>query len=157
MKNPFKSYVAHVEKHLTPYNVYFTPKEFIAMRAYGLLVGLTVGATFAGMQYVTYGMLAPSVVMGTSFSILGYLAPNVWIKHLSKKQKATLNEQLEETLQIIKEKMETEQDLMAVLQTVAKETEYPIAHDLKRIHASYTLENKELKFEELQRELKKNA
>lgn len=157
LKNPFKAYVAHVDKHLTPYDVYFTPKEFIAMKGYGLLVGVTVGAIFSSMHYVTYGMLVPSTIMGVSFSILGYLAPNMWVKHLSKQRKKMLDSQLEETLQTIKEKMETEQDLMTVLKTVAEQTTYPIAHDLKRIHEEYTVQNKHIAFEELQNELKKHA
>lgn len=165
MKNPFKMYVSHIEKHLTPYGVAFTPKEFIAMKGFGLLVGVTVGTIFASMHYMTYGMLIPSTVMGVSFSVLGHLMPNMWIKHLSKKQKKaenklmkeTLKTEMEATLQAIKAQMETEQDLMHVLQTVAEQTNNVIANDLKRIHAEYAAQNKHINFEELENELKKNA
>lgn len=157
MKNPFKTYVAHIDKHLTPYGVLFTPKEFIAMKGFGLLVGVTTGTIFASMHYITYGMLIPSTVMGVSFTILGHLMPNMYVKHLSKQRKKQLNAQMDETLETIKEKMETEEDFMKILQTVAEQTTYPIAHDLKRIHKEYKTQNKTIALEELQHELKKNA
>lgn len=157
MKNPWKQYVAYIEKNLTPYEVYFTPKEFIAMRGFGLLVGVTVGIIFACMHYIMYNMIALSAVVGVSFSIIGFLMPNVWITYLSKQNKKKMQKQLDETLDAIKEKMETEHDLMHVLTIVAEQTTTPFAQDLKRIHAEYTTQNKEINFEELQSELKKNA
>lgn len=152
------AYIDNIQEKLDKANVLFSRREFITMKLYGLLVGVTTGTIFSFIAYYdTYNTLISSTIACT-FSVLGLITPNVWIKYLTYKRKKLLENQLEDTLMNINKELKHDDDILQAMKIVADKMPYPVGHDLNRLrNESFISNNIPKSIDEIKESLIKRA
>ena len=116
-----------VQRKLAQADLKLTLLEFMIGKAAGMLVGLAIGL------YVGRGGTVMMVILGLSGVIIGFFAPDWFVKmRISSRMKA-FNGQLAETIGLVANSLRSGYSLLQSLELVSKESPDPIGMEFRRV------------------------
>jgi tight adherence protein B len=116
-----------VQRKLAQADLKLTLLEFMIGKAAGMLVGLGIG------MYLGRGGAVMMVICGVSGVILGFFAPDWFIKFRIAKRTSAFNGQLAETIGLVANSLRSGYSLLQSLELVSKESPDPIGVEFRRV------------------------
>jgi len=116
-----------VQRKLAQADLKLTLLEFMIGKAGGMLVGLAIG------MYLGRGGAVMMVICGVSGVILGFFAPDWYVKFRTSKRTTAFNGQLAETIGLVANSLRSGYSLLQSLELVSKESPDPIGIEFRRV------------------------